>query len=68
MSRARRFTKEFEAEAVQLVQTSGRTHRRGSRDRAFDAGTLDRPKPGSANRSPAARPPTGFTHLPIGLS
>ena len=27
MSRSRRFTKEFEAEAVRLVQTSGRTQR-----------------------------------------
>ena len=46
----RRFTKEFEEEAVRLVQTSGRTQREipgDLRDRAVDAGPLDQPEPGS---------------------
>ena len=40
----RRFTKEFETEAVRLAQTSGRTQREVADDlgdRSVDAGTLD---------------------------
>jgi transposase len=42
MSRARRFTKEFEAEAVQLVQTSGRTQREIAADLGIGLSTLVR--------------------------
>jgi len=42
MSQARRFTKEFEAEAVQLVQTSGRTQREVAADLGIGLSTLVR--------------------------
>ena len=45
----RRVGKEFEAEAVRLVETSGRTARdgRGSLDRPFDVAAMDRQAPGA---------------------
>src|SRR6266853_1890205 len=55
MTQQRRFTKEFEEEAVRLVQTSGRTQRAIAGDLgnwALDAGSLDRPEPGSARCRP----------------
>ena len=42
MSQSRRFTKEFEAEAVQLVQTSGRTQREIATDLGIGLSTLVR--------------------------
>ena len=42
MSRSRRFTKEFETEAVQLVQTSGRTQREVAADLGIGLSTLVR--------------------------
>jgi transposase len=42
MSQSRRFTKEFEAEAVQLVQTSGRTQREIAADLGIGLSTLVR--------------------------
>ena len=36
MSKQRRFTKEFEAEAVRLVETSGRTQREIAAGMAYD--------------------------------
>ena len=42
MSQSRRFTKEFEAEAVQLVQTSGRTQREVAADLGIGLSTLVR--------------------------
>jgi len=42
MSHSRRFTKEFEAEAVQLVQTSGRTQREIAADLGIGLSTLVR--------------------------
>ena len=54
MKQQRRFTEEFEDEEVRLVRTSGRTQREvveESRSRAFDAGSLARPQPGSRGGS-----------------
>lgn len=42
MSRSRRFTTEFETEAVQLVQTSGRTQREVAADLGIGLSTLVR--------------------------
>ena len=42
MSQSRRFTKEFEAEAIQLVQTSGRTQREVAADLGIGLSTLVR--------------------------
>ena len=42
MSQSRRFTKEFESEAVQLVQTSGRTQREIATDLGIGLSTLVR--------------------------
>ena len=42
MSQSRRFTKEFEAEAVQLVNTSGRTQREIAADLGIGLSTLVR--------------------------
>jgi transposase len=42
MSQSRRFTKEFEAEAVQLVQASGRTQREVAADLGIGLSTLVR--------------------------
>lgn len=42
MSQSRRFTKEFEAEAVRLVQTSGRTQREVAEDLGVGLSTLVR--------------------------
>jgi transposase len=42
MSQSSRFTKEFEAEAVQLVQTSGRTQREIAADLGIGLSTLVR--------------------------
>jgi hypothetical protein len=51
MKQQRRFTKEFEEEAVRQVQTSGRTQQEIAGDLGIgliDAGSLARPEPGSA--------------------
>jgi transposase len=42
----RRFTNEFEAEAVRLVQTSGRTQREVADDLGIGLSTLDRSQSG----------------------
>jgi transposase len=42
MSKQRRFTKEFEAEAVRLVETSGRTQREIAEDLGVGVSTLVR--------------------------
>lgn len=42
MSKQRRFTKEFEAEAVRLVETSGRTQRKIADDLGVGLSTLVR--------------------------
>jgi transposase len=42
MSQSRRFTKEFEAEAIQLVQTSGRTQREIAANLGIGLSTLVR--------------------------
>jgi transposase len=42
MSKQRRFTKEFEEEAVRLVQTSGRTQREVAKDLGIGLSTLVR--------------------------
>lgn len=42
MSKQRRFTKEFEAEAVRLVETSGRTQREIAEDLGVGLSTLVR--------------------------
>jgi transposase len=42
MSQQKRFTKEFEAEAVRLVRTSGRTQREVAEDLAIGLSTLVR--------------------------
>ena len=55
MTQQRRFTKEFEEEAVRLVQTSGRTQREIAGDLGIGLstpGSLDRPEPGSARCRP----------------
>src|SRR3954469_11924311 len=48
MTQQRRFTKEFEEEAVRLARTSGRTQREIAGDLGIGLSTLDRPEPGSA--------------------
>ncbi len=58
----RRFTKEFEAEAVRLVETSGRTQREIAEDLGTGLSTLRRwiDKPGAGDGSAASREAGGF--------
>jgi transposase len=58
MSKQRRFTKEFEEEAVRLVQTSGRTQREVAEDLGFGLSTLVRWISGSRDRQ-IDHPPEG---------
>lgn len=58
MSQQRRFTKEFEAEAVRLVQTSGRTQREIAGDLGIGLSTLVRWITRSRDRQ-IDRPPEG---------
>lgn len=58
MSQSRRFTKEFEAEAIQLVQTSGRTQREVAADLGIGLSTLVRWIGRNRNRQ-IDRPPPG---------
>src|SRR5882762_3586990 len=53
MTQQRRFTKEFEEEAVRLVQTSGRTQREIAGDLGIGLSTLVRPESGSARYRPS---------------
>src|ERR1700730_2443252 len=58
MSKQRRFTKEFEEEAVRLVQTSGRTQREVAEDLGIGLSTLVRWISGSRDRQ-IDHPPEG---------
>jgi transposase len=58
MSQSRRFTKEFEAEAIQLVRTSGRTQREVAADLGIGLSTLVRWIGRNRNRQ-IDRPPPG---------
>src|SRR3984893_4666962 len=58
MSNERRFTKDFEEEAVRLVQTSGRTQREVAEDLGIGLSTLVRWISGSRDRQ-IDNPPEG---------
>jgi len=67
MTKQKRFTKEFEDEAVRLVETSGRTKRQIADDLGVGLSTLTRWIGKSRDRAPAMADPVGTDDVIVEL-